>query len=228
MPKKISTRELYEKWAENYDAYPNAALKLEEQYLPAMVGNPENLRVLDIGAGTGRWSIYFAERNAQVTAVEPSAEMRAVLARKVQEKNLDNLTVIDGGAQDFGSSQQYDVIIMSFVLNHVPEINMIFQNTKRYLKPDGRFFISENPPEFGEGREYDFLILENQYQVKMYRWTPEEIKEAAGKVGLEIVKQQDLIVDESVRDVFANKPHKKFEDFIGKRRGIIYVFQQKI
>ena len=35
--------------------------------------------VLDIGAGTGQWSLFFARMGADVTALEPSAGMRAVL-----------------------------------------------------------------------------------------------------------------------------------------------------
>ena len=50
--------------------------------------------VLDIGAGTGRFSIPISKQAASVTAIEPSATMRKILGQKVVEQNISNMVTI--------------------------------------------------------------------------------------------------------------------------------------
>ncbi|MBN1247430.1 MAG: class I SAM-dependent methyltransferase [Anaerolineae bacterium] len=52
--------------------------------------------VLDIGAGTGAWTIFLAQRARHVTALEPSAVMLEILLENVAEAGLDNVSVIEG------------------------------------------------------------------------------------------------------------------------------------
>ncbi|HLX25624.1 MAG TPA: class I SAM-dependent methyltransferase [Candidatus Cybelea sp.] len=54
-------------------SYPDEAI---DAVLEGM-GNPVNLEIADIGAGTGISSRLFADRGAHVIAIEPNAEMRA-------------------------------------------------------------------------------------------------------------------------------------------------------
>jgi SAM-dependent methyltransferase len=76
--------------AEAYDrgrpGYPDAAL----DWLAARV---EGRRVVDLAAGTGKLTRPLADRGFEVVAVEPVAEMRAVLARDARG------TVLDGTAE---------------------------------------------------------------------------------------------------------------------------------
>jgi SAM-dependent methyltransferase len=55
--------------------------------------------VVEIGAGTGRLTLPCAARARQVFAVEPMAAMRAVLSRKLRQRGVDNVVVLDGRAE---------------------------------------------------------------------------------------------------------------------------------
>ena len=55
---------------------------------------PPSATVLDLGAGTGKLTRILAERYAQVIAVEPLAELRAILAERVPDTD-----VRDGAAE---------------------------------------------------------------------------------------------------------------------------------
>ena len=61
------------------------------------VAGKTNARILDLGAGTGKLTESLAARPEQfaITAVDPHADMRRVLARK----RLPRVTVLDGSAQ---------------------------------------------------------------------------------------------------------------------------------
>lgn len=52
--------------------------------------------VLDIGAGTGAWSILMSKVVRKVTALEPSTDMRRVLQDNLKKENINNVEILDG------------------------------------------------------------------------------------------------------------------------------------
>jgi SAM-dependent methyltransferase len=77
-------------------------------------------RVLDIGAGTGRYEPQLASAVAQVVAIEPSPAMREQLARRVGEAHLNNVTVEPASWP--GAVAACDAAIAAHVLYGVREI----------------------------------------------------------------------------------------------------------
>jgi SAM-dependent methyltransferase len=55
-----------------------------------------NSTVLDIGAGTGAWSILLSPRARHVTAVEPSPSMIKVMRESLDEQNINNVSIVQG------------------------------------------------------------------------------------------------------------------------------------
>ena len=51
---------------------------------------------LDIGAGTGAWSMLLAGHVRRVTAVDPSESMISVLRENLAVENVDNVSIIQG------------------------------------------------------------------------------------------------------------------------------------
>lgn len=52
--------------------------------------------LLDIGAGTGKWSILASPCASRVTAFEPSPAMREVLKEKINAQGITNIDVVAG------------------------------------------------------------------------------------------------------------------------------------
>jgi SAM-dependent methyltransferase len=52
--------------------------------------------VLDIGAGTGDWSILLAPRTGHVTAVEPSGSMIQVMRESLAAADITNVSIVQG------------------------------------------------------------------------------------------------------------------------------------
>jgi len=52
------------------------------------------MKVLDIGAGIGDFSLAFASCGAQVTALEPAPALLKVLQKRMQDQRLDNILLI--------------------------------------------------------------------------------------------------------------------------------------
>jgi FkbM family methyltransferase len=52
--------------------------------------------VLDIGAGTGSWTVFLAKQVGSVTAVDPSPAMIEVMSDNVAEEGLTNVEIVQG------------------------------------------------------------------------------------------------------------------------------------
>ena len=75
---------------------------------------------IDVGAGTGRFALCLAPGVRQVTAVDPSAAMLAILRRDAERLGLTNVTTVLGTWEDAGTPPA-DVVFSAFVLPVVPD-----------------------------------------------------------------------------------------------------------
>ncbi|HJZ47291.1 MAG TPA: methyltransferase [Roseiflexaceae bacterium] len=78
-------------------------------------------RLIDIGAGTGRYEPLLAAAVAELLAVEPSPSMRAQLERRLADERLTNVHAVAGAWPDI-DVPPCDVAIAAHVLYGVREI----------------------------------------------------------------------------------------------------------
>jgi len=64
---------------------------------------------LDIGAGTGRWTLPAAQHVKSVTALEPSDSMLEMLYENIEKAGIQNITVIQGRWETTGVGQ-HDIV----------------------------------------------------------------------------------------------------------------------
>jgi FkbM family methyltransferase len=82
--------------------------------------------VLDIGAGTGAWTVFLAQIARQVTALDPSPAMLRVLRENVAEAALTNVTIVDGGWPE-ADVVPHDVVFCSHALYGVADFATAIQ-----------------------------------------------------------------------------------------------------
>lgn len=92
-------------------------------------------RVLDLGCGTGRFAIRFAEAGLGVVGVDRSAEMLARLAAKPRPAGL-RIVRCDAAALPF-ARHAFDAVFTSHFLHLVPEIDDVADEVHRVLRPGG-------------------------------------------------------------------------------------------
>ena len=116
-----------------------------------------DLTILDLGAGTGRFSVLLADAfDARVVAVEPSAKMRADAERGSAHRRVEyrdgSAVAIPAGAAEF------DLALLSMVIHHVPDLDACARELHRVVKPDGLVFIRNTFSGRLEGiRHYEFF-----------------------------------------------------------------------
>lgn len=112
-------------------------LKLLEPYLA------EGSKILDVGAGTGRYSCYYAERGHQVTALDLTPRhVEAIRAKAEQFRLTDNLEAVTGDACDLSSfpDHSFDAVLCMGPLYHLPDHAARISCLKeclRVLRPGG-------------------------------------------------------------------------------------------
>src|SRR5436190_19515882 len=76
--------------------------------------------VLDVGAGAGRYSLPIASMVRRLTAVEPSAGMRASFAEELERRGITNVDIV-GDSWANARVEQHDVVMVANVLYFVRE-----------------------------------------------------------------------------------------------------------
>jgi ubiquinone/menaquinone biosynthesis C-methylase UbiE len=132
--------------------------RLWMQALAGHVGpTPDALTILDLGAGTGRFSVLLAEAfHARVVAVEPSAKMRAEAERGSAHPQV---VYRDGTADAIPAAPgEFDFALLSMVVHHVPDLDACARELARVVKPGGLVFIRNTFSGRLEGiRHYEFF-----------------------------------------------------------------------
>lgn len=152
--KKVSVGEGYAEWARAYDDYPNPLIILEEPIVRGLVaaGGVRDKKVLDVACGTGRHTLWVAEQGSNVTGVDPSSEMLAVAREKAKargEEIASRIEWVEARAETLPfESGSFDIVLNALLMEHVPDVKPIIDETHRVLRPGGAFILSVYHPWF--------------------------------------------------------------------------------
>ena len=102
-------------------------------------------KILDVGAGAGEYSLYFARKGYQVSALELADANIAAFRAKLTEQDAVNL--VQGNALDLSryADDSFDVVLLFGPLYHLHEENdkrQCIEEAKRVCKPGGKIFFA--------------------------------------------------------------------------------------
>lgn len=146
-------------------------------------------KLIELGCGNGRDSLFFAENGLEVTAVDQSA----YAITHLNNFNLDNATFVES---DFTwlSLSGFDYIYSRFTLHSIDKTNAsrVYQWAKKALNLHGEMYIevrSVNDNLYGVGDE----VGKDEWFTDHYRrfLRIEELREELISVGLSIVYAEE-------------------------------------
>ncbi len=82
----------YDKMVEDRWSKPDSS----RDFLISKLQENPGSTLLDIGAGTGKWSLLASSHTAKVTALDPSPAMQQVLREKIKDEKITNIDIITG------------------------------------------------------------------------------------------------------------------------------------
>lgn len=101
--------------------------------------------VLDVGAGTGFFTIPMAEStNAAVYAMDPDSRMLGVIEGKAAEKGLANIVLLQEYLEELSlGSNSVDFAMASLILHEVKSLPTALEKLCDVLKPGGHLLCLE-------------------------------------------------------------------------------------
>ncbi len=169
---------------------------------PALSG----LKALDVGCGGGLLSESMARLGADVVAVDPSqtlvehAKRHADMDPKTRSIDYRGGYTIEQLAQET-EDPCFDVICILEVVEHVTDVESILRSAKSLLKPNtGRLFLSTMNRTMKShlvaiiGAEYIMGYLPPGTHDWNQFFSPEEVEELMGRVGLQQIDVQGMVV----------------------------------
>lgn len=132
---------------QEYDAWYDTPLgmvsdRLEKELIFSLLGDIENEAVLDVGCGTGNYTIELVKRGANVVGVDRSEDMLALARQKGQGEGLKvNFQAADAMNLPYPDSS-FDMVISNGLLCFLKEPEKALMEMHRVLKPGGRLVVS--------------------------------------------------------------------------------------
>ena len=145
--------------AESFDSSKNQFLAdLVCQQVEKQVPDLSNKSVLDFGGGTGLIALPLAKQAKSVTLVDIADKMLAQARLKIESQKLSNLYLIQQDLLLEPLEEEFDLIIVSRVLHHMPNLEDSLAMFKEHLTHGGQLFIADytKPDE----EEHGFIISE--------------------------------------------------------------------
>lgn len=132
----------YSKIASTYDLgrpISEQSLEMWLQQIKKAIGNKKNIHLLDLGCGTGRFTIPFAVYlGYDVTGADNSREMLDKAKNKDQARKV-KWDIQNAEALTYPVNQ-FDVVFMSHLLHHIDHPLQVIKECFRVLKPKGILF----------------------------------------------------------------------------------------
>ena len=114
-----------------------------------LLGNLDGKRVLELGCGGGPIAVAMAKQGARVIAIDESAE-QVNHARRLADREEIKLEVRQGDLADlaFVRADTIDIAISVYALGTVTDLDRVFRQVHRVLRPEAPFVISLPHPAF--------------------------------------------------------------------------------
>ena len=130
--------------AESFDSPKNKFLAdLIRQEVKNQVVDFSDKHILDFGGGTGLVSLPLAKQSGSVTLVDISEKMLEQAHLKVEKQGIENVQLLERDLLLNPLNQLFDIIVVSRVLHHVPNVEETLAMFRNHLVEAGRLFIAD-------------------------------------------------------------------------------------
>jgi SAM-dependent methyltransferase len=236
---------------ELYQRYKRHALKSGERpdsNLDFVINNLDpSFTVLDIGAGSGRWTIPIAGKSHSVTAVEPAEDMIAILRQNLAARGITNVNIVPSTWEN-ASVEIHDISVSAHAIYSSPDLALIVRKMERFSR-HACYLALRLPPADSViaeltlalyGRHYDsanaMIAYNALYSLGIYcnvlvedaflRWTDSSLEEAFARAKRHLLlKSGETQYDELIREVLARRLQPAQNGFIwpdGMRSALIW------
>ncbi|MGH3071819.1 MAG: class I SAM-dependent methyltransferase [Gaiellaceae bacterium] len=142
----MSMQEGYAQWAPWYDEPGNQLLEIEEPLVHEILASLPLGVALDAACGTGRHAAHLASLGHDVIGVDATPEMLDVARAKVP-----SATFLEGDLHELPvADDSVGLVVCAIALSHVPDLQPVFAEFARVLRPGGQLVLSDSRGLIGD------------------------------------------------------------------------------
>ncbi len=135
----------YNSWSEQYDANENKTRDLEAISLRKILAANQFKHCLEVGCGTGKNTEWLINICTQITAIDLSGGMLEKAKEKIQSDKVA-FHIVDILKDWTFSESKYDLVTFSLMLEHIENLESIFQKLADVTDKGAKVYIGELHP----------------------------------------------------------------------------------
>ncbi len=158
---KKDNANIYDDQMEKFRDYKKEAKTLIDKL---GVSDTRSLTAIDIGCGTGAFSIHASNYFKKIYAVDVSKEMLKIASSKAKADEINNIEFFNSGFLHFQPNEEVDVIFSKWAFHHLPDYwkQAGLLNMNKMLKPGGILFLSDVVFKFDPNYDKNIEALLNK------------------------------------------------------------------
>ena len=130
--------------AETFDSPKNIFLaNLVCQAIEKQIDFLSDKEILDFGGGTGLLALPLAQQAKSVTLVDISEKMLEQARLKAEQQDIKNIQFLEQDLLVNPLEQQFDLIVVSRVLHHIPDLDATLAMFHCHLRENGQVLIAD-------------------------------------------------------------------------------------
>lgn len=192
----MSVQKAYDTWSSQYDTNDNRTRDMEALALPETLAGIHFKTCLEIGCGTGKNTSWLLTKANTITAVDLSNEMLAKAKEKIQSAKVNFIQADILQEWDFVNTK-YDLVSFSLVLEHIENLEPVFNRVSKVIAATGHVYIGElHPFKQYAGSKARFITAEGEQVVSCFNHHISDFVQAAQKHGFKIVNINEYFDDD--------------------------------
>jgi len=192
----MDVREAYNNWADQYDTNKNKTRDLEAVSLRATLNSIHFDSCLEIGCGTGKNTEWLISKAKTILAVDLSDEMLTNAKNKIQSGKVKFIQADIKEEWSFIKNEKFSLVTFSLVLEHIENLEKIFEKLKQVIEDNGYVYIGElHPFKQYKGTKARFETENGMQIVTCFDHNISDFTNAAKKNGFQIIELNEYFDD---------------------------------
>lgn len=187
----MNIKEAYKEWSNQYDTNENKTRDLEAVALRAVLSKMDINKVLEFGCGTGKNTVWFEQNAKEILSADFSEAMIAKAAEKINSPKVQ-FTVADINEPWDFSKEKYDLVSFSLVLEHIQNIEAVFNKINQVTESGAFVYIGElHPFKQYAGSKARYNTPEGEQIVTCYTHNMSDFITAANKYNFSLMDLEE-------------------------------------
>ena len=181
----------YNAWALQYDEDINPTRDLDKKVTIESLSNIDFLEVLELGCGTGKNSEWLVTRAHRLVGLDFSKNMLECAKNKIKS---DKATFIRTDLNENWpvKDNSFDLAVINLTLEHIKDLNHIFNSLFNKLSEGGKCFVSElHPKRQLAGSKAKFFNMGEEFVLDAILHDEEDYVQSAERSGLTLRVKKD-------------------------------------